>query len=61
MAREVNLVGKIVYITDSASIYFGEWGRVIDQDDGDYYVAIAEGMDSVPVFCRNQFKVKRGS
>ena len=55
------LIGKIAHITDKDSIYFGEWG-VIDYFDGEvYYIKIANGGDSVPVFDRDQFKVPRRS
>lgn len=58
---ESKLIGKIAYITDKDSWYFGEWGT-IDGFDGDvYYIKIANGGDSVPVFERNQFKVPRSS
>lgn len=57
-----NLVGKVVYITDRESMYFNEWGTVISQDeDGFYHIAIANGRDSLPVFDRTQFKVRRNS
>ena len=51
------LIGKRVYITDKESIYYQEWGEIIDCIDGLYYIAIAQGRDSVPVFDRDQFKV----
>lgn len=54
-----NLVGKISYIKDRESIFFGEWGRIIAHDEDGYYIAIADGKDSVPVFDRNQFTVRR--
>ena len=53
------LIGKRVYITDPESIYFGEWGIVVDYDGEVYYIAIAGGMNSLPVFDRDQFKVPR--
>lgn len=53
------LIGKKAYITDRESIYFGEWG-IIDDFDGDvYYIKIANGSDSVPVFDRDQFRVPK--
>ena len=55
-----NLVGKKVYITYKSSMYFGEWGRIIRQDDdGLYYIAIADGKGSLPVFDRSQFKIAK--
>lgn len=55
------MIGKIVYITDKKSIYFGEWGRVIaSNEDGEYYVAIADGTDTLPIFSRNQFRIRKG-
>ena len=53
------LIGKRVYITDPESIYFGEWGIVVDYDGEVYYISIAGGMNSLPVFDRDQFKVPR--
>ena len=53
------LVGKKVDIIDRESFYFGEWGTILLEDGEDYHIAIADGKDSVPVFCRNQFRVKR--
>ena len=56
---ESKLIGKRAYITDKESIYFGEWG-IVDYFDGEwYYIKIANGSDSVPVFDRNQFRVPR--
>lgn len=53
------LIGKTVYITDPESIYYGEWG-IVDSFDGDvYYIRIANGYDSIPIFDRDQFKVPR--
>ena len=54
-----DLVGKKAYIKDKDSIFCGEWGRIIAQDENGYYIAIADGRDSVPVFDRNQFTVRR--
>lgn len=53
------LIGRKVYITDPESIYFGEWGTVVDFDGDVYYIAIADGKTSLPVFDRDQFKVPR--
>ena len=61
MAAERNLVGRTVYITDPDSLYYDEWGIVVAQDKFDYYVAIANGTDSVPVFSRDQIRVKKGA
>jgi len=53
------LIGKKVYITDKDSIYYDEWG-IIKYYDGEYYhIAIANGVDSLPIFKRNEFKVKK--
>lgn len=59
MRKAPDIVGKIVYITNKDSWYYGEWGRVISQDGDDYYVAIAEDKDSMPMFSRDEFKVRR--
>lgn len=53
------LIGRRVYITDPESIYFGEWGIVDDYDGDYYYIRIADGRDSIPVFDRDQFRVPR--
>lgn len=56
----MNIINKIVYITDKESIYFGEWGRVLAAtEDGEFYVAIADGTDTLPIFNRKQFKIKK--
>ena len=55
------LIGKVAYITDKDSIYFGEWGTITDFDGDVYYIKIANGGDSIPVFDRDQFKVPRRS
>lgn len=53
------LIGRKVYITDPDSIYFGEWGIIAHYDGEVYYVRIADGKDSMPIFDRDQFKVPR--
>ena len=54
------MIGKIVYITDKESIYYGEWGRVVSvNEDGEYLIAIANGTDSLPIFDRKQFKIRK--
>ena len=55
------LIGKVAYITDTESIYFGEWGTIVDFDGEVYYIAIANGNDAQPIFDRDQFKVPRKS
>lgn len=55
-----SLIGRKVIITDKDSMYYGEWGTIIGFDDAYYYVAIADGMDSVPIFKRDEFRVRRG-
>lgn len=53
------LVGKIVYITDPDSIYFGEWGTV-DYYDGECYgLRLANEKIATAIFDRDQFKVPR--
>jgi len=52
-------IGKVAFITNKDSIYFGEWG-IIKNFDGDYYyIAIANGIDSIPIFERKQYTVVR--
>lgn len=53
------LVGKIAFITDPQSIFFNEWGRIVDFDGEVYYIAIANEKDSSRVFDREQFRVPR--
>lgn len=53
------LIGRKVYITDTESIYFGEWGIIADYDGEVYYIRIAGGKDGMPIFDRNQFRVPR--
>lgn len=53
------LIGRKAYITDSESWYYGEWGIIADYDGDYYYIMIANGDGSVPVFNRNQFRVPR--
>lgn len=53
------LIGKKVFITDPDSIYFGEWGIVDDFDGEVYYVRIANGKGAMPIFDRDQFRVRR--
>ena len=48
-------LGKKVYITDGESIYYDEWGTVIDFDGECYSVAIADGRNSVPIIIKSSF------
>ena len=57
-APKSKLIGKFAYITDKESIYFQEWGEIMDYDGEVYYIAIAQGENQV-IFDRNQFKVPR--
>ncbi len=57
-APKSKLIGKFAYITDKDSIYFQEWGEIMDYADGVYYIAIAQGESQV-IFDREQFKVQR--
>lgn len=53
------LIGKRAIITDPESIYFDEWGIIADYDGEVYYIKIANGNDTMPIFDRDQFKVPR--
>jgi hypothetical protein len=53
------LIGKVAFIIDRDSIYRGEWGTIVDFDGDVYYIAIANGTDSIPIFDRDQFRVRR--
>lgn len=55
----MNLINSTVIVKDKDSIYYNEWGRIIYIDDDLYYVAIADGKDSIPVFERSQLKIKK--
>ena len=55
--KKSKIIGKYAYITDKESFYFQEWGRIVDFDGEVYYIAIADGKDSFPIFDRDQFKV----
>lgn len=55
--KKSKIIGKYAFITDKESIYYREWGRIIDYDGEAYYIAIADGSDSFPMFDRDQFKV----
>ena len=52
-------IGKKCYITDKESIYFGEWGIIKDFDGEYYYVAIADGKSTLPVFGRSEIRIPR--
>lgn len=56
------LIGKLVFITDKASDYFGAWGIVKGFDGESYLVAIGDSRADYnwPVFGREQFRVPRG-
>lgn len=53
------MIGKLVYITDPESIYFGEWGEVMHYDGEVYHIAVAQGKNSLVIFNRDQFRVPR--
>lgn len=57
--KKSKLIGKIAYITDPDSIYYGEWGRIVGFDGEVYYLAIADGKGAEPIFDRDQFKIPR--
>lgn len=57
--KNTKLIGKFAYIIDKDSIYYNEWG-IIKAFDGDYYyVAIADGDDTLMIFDRDQLQVPR--
>lgn len=53
------LIGKFAYITDKESIYYQEWGEIMDYDGDVFYIAIAQDKNAQVIFDRNQFKVSR--
>ena len=59
MARESRMIGKVAFVTDTESIYRGEWG-IIDHYDGEcYHLKIANGSGAMPMFDRDQLYVPR--
>ena len=53
-------IGKVAIVIDKYSMYFGEWGIIVDVDsDNCYYLAIAGDKSSTPVFDRCQIKIRR--
>ena len=57
--KRSKLIGKRAVITDRDSIYYGEWGTIVEYDGTVYYIAIANDHSSIPVFMRYAFKVRR--
>ena len=55
--RQNKLIGKMVTIKDG--IYKGERGIVKDYDGVFYYIAIATGTGSLPIFTRDEFRVPK--
>lgn len=55
--KKSKLINKKAYITNKDSIYYNEWGIVKDYDGEYYYIAIANGTDSIPVFQRDEFYI----
>ena len=57
--REPKCIGKFAFITDPDSIYYREWGEIMDFDGDVYHIAIAQDSKSTVVFDRDQFRVPR--
>lgn len=55
------LIGKEVTIINKESIYYHEWGTIQDYDGEFYYINIANGTDSVPVFDRKEFRLNKSN
>lgn len=55
----MNYVGRKCYIIDRESIYYNEWGIIKDFDGELYYIAIANGCSSLPVFERKQIRITK--
>ena len=53
------LIGKEVTITEPTSIHYGDWGIVKDFDGEYYYVAMFNDESDMPVFIRDEFRVRR--
>ena len=54
-----NMIGRIAYITNIESIFYGEWGVVKFFDGDAYHIAIANDDRIANVFDRNEFVIKR--
>ena len=52
------MIGKQVDIINKSSWAYGEWGVIKDFDGEYYYIAIANG-DETLIFKRNEFRVRR--
>lgn len=59
MKNNIKNIGKKCYIIDKESVYYGEWGIIKNFDGEFYYVAIANGIDVLPIFDRKQIRIKR--
>lgn len=60
MANVLKNLEKRVDIVDKYSIYNGEWGIIkAISDDGYYFVAIAGDEDAMPIFTRDQIRIRR--
>jgi len=53
------LIGEKAYIKNKDSIYFEEWGIIKHFDGEYYYIAIANGCDSLLIFERDEFVIRR--
>ena len=58
---ESRLIDKEVTITNKDSWHYGDWG-IIKSFDGEYYeVAMFGDENDMPIFSRDEFKVKRNA
>ena len=54
-----NLIGKKAYIIDKDSFYYNEWGIIKDFDGEYFYIAIANDINSMPIFTRDEIRIHR--
>lgn len=54
-------IGKIALVKDRDSIYYNEWGRITDIDDGYYYLSMADDTSLQPMFNRQDIQILNNS
>ncbi len=53
------MIGRRVYIKNRDSIYFNDWGIVVDYDGKYYHVAIFNDKNCTVIFERNELHIPR--
>ena len=59
MKNYQNLIGKQVTVKNCHSWWDNEWGTVVDVDGDEIYVAMANDMNTCPVFYRHELKLMK--